>query len=332
MTGLRSSILLFTLVLWLPMCPGVAGRALLLPAHNAAITVVQTTYNGWPGSFLISNGKAEVVVVPAIGRVMQFHFVGEGEVFWENPTLYGKFPEPNAKEWGNFGGDKTWPTPQSQWMKMIGRPWPPPATFDSVPLQAVKHGTAVELISPVDPAFGVRFRRIIRLDPQNPKMSITTTYEKVAGEPVKVGIGVITQLTDPERVFMVLPTKSMFPNGYVKQQFDLPEDLAVSGRFVSMRRGREAQIGSDAGTLIWMNSDYVLRIDSPRVPVAQYGDQDASATIYTSSGPLKYVELEPFGPISTMKVGDRIERSVTYTLSRRTKENALEEAQASVDR
>jgi hypothetical protein len=116
----------------------------------------------------------------------------------------------------------------------------------------------------------------------------------------------------------------------VKQQFALPADLEVHGRFVSMRRGREAQIGSDADTLIWMNQNFVLRVDSPRVKGAQYGDQNASATVYTSAGPLKYVELEPFGPVSTMKEGDRIQRTVTYALSRRTKKDPLEEAQALV--
>ena len=269
-----------------------------------------------------------MAVVPAIGRVMQFHFVGEGEVFWENPAMYGKPSQPGANEWGNFGGDKTWPAPQSQWVKMIGRPWPPPATFDSVPLQAIRRERSLELVSPVDPAYGVRFRRTIQLDPREPRMIIITAYEKVEGAPVKVGIGVITQLIDPERVFMVLPGKSHFPSGYVKQQFDLPEDLEVHGRLLSMRPGREAQIGSDAETLIWMDAHFVLRIDSARVQGAEYGDQDASATIYTSAGPLKYVELEPFGPLSTMKMGDRLERTVTYTLARRRNKDPLAEAKA----
>lgn len=327
----RSSVVVLVPVLVLlatVTCSSGGAKAFPTQPRETGTSVAQITYHGWPGSFRISNGNVEAIVVPAVGRVMQFHFVGEGEVFWENPAMYGKAPQPGAKEWSNFGGDKTWPAPQSQWVKMIGRAWPPPATFDSVPLQAKENGGLVELVSPVDPAFGIRFRRSIQLDSQKPEMSITTIYEKVRGEPVKVGIGVITQLTEPDLVFMVLPQKSMFPGGYVKQQFDLPVDLEVHGRFVSMRRGREAQVGSDADTLIWMNQQFVLRMDSPRVPGAQYGDQDASATIYTSAGPLKYVELEPFGPLSTMKVGDRIQRTVAYRLSRRTKKDPLEEAQA----
>jgi hypothetical protein len=209
---------------------------------------------------------------------------------------------------------------------MIGRGWPPPSTFDSVPLEGKVLSRAVELRSPVDPAYGIGFRRRIEIDRRRPVMTITTTYEKVAGNPVKVGIGVITQLIDPDRVFMVLPEKSRFTQGYVQQQFGLPADLRVEGRFVSMRRAKQAQIGSDADTLIWMNDRYVLRMDSSRVPAAEYADHNTSATIYTSADPLKYVELEPFGPLSTMRVGDRIERQVTYTLMPRTEKDPLTQA------
>src|SRR5947207_10963864 len=52
---------------------------------------------------------------------------------WENRTLDGIKPEPESKEWGNFGGDKTWPAPQSDWPKLTSRAWPPPVAFDSMP-------------------------------------------------------------------------------------------------------------------------------------------------------------------------------------------------------
>ena len=48
---------------------------------------------------------------------------------------------------GNFGGDKTWPAPQSDWPKLTPRPWPPPVAFDSLPVQATVDGFVVKLIS-----------------------------------------------------------------------------------------------------------------------------------------------------------------------------------------
>src|ERR1041384_218159 len=92
--------------------------------------LVHTNYHGWTNSILVSNGRVEAVIVPAIGRVMQFRFAGEEDgPFWENSAMTGKAPDPAATEWGNFGGDKTWPAPQSDWPKTTPRAWPPPVAF-----------------------------------------------------------------------------------------------------------------------------------------------------------------------------------------------------------
>jgi hypothetical protein len=284
-------------------------------------------YHGWTGALVLSNGKVEAVVVPAVGRVMQFHFIGEDEVFWNNRLLDGRPADPAAKEWANFGGDKTWPSPQSDWQKMIGRGWPPPATFDSTPLESRLNDAEVELVSPVDPAYGIRTRRRISLDPHLPLLQITTTYEKVSGDPVKISIGVITQLGDPQRAFMVLPRKTKFPGGYVLLNFEPPQDLKLKDGLLSLSRNSKAksQIGSDAGILLWMNQKYSLRIESKRVEGAEY-TQGSSTVIYTNDDPDAYVELETYGPLRTMKVGDKMERTNTYTLSRRTEKDPEAEA------
>jgi hypothetical protein len=297
-------------------------------ARSPAIEISQITYHGWPHSCLISNGKVQAVIVPAIGRVMQFKFVDGENVFWEDRSLDGKSSDPNSKQWTNFGGDKSWPSPQDEWPKIIGRSWPPPGGFDAIPYEAPLEDGEVALTSPVDPSFGIRVRRRIKLDSAGSRMTITTVYEKVSGAPVKVGVGVITQLRDPERLFMVLPKPSRFPEGYVLLQFSPPEDVSVRDGLVSLRRGRKTstQIGSDADTLLWMNDKYVLRIDSPRVPGEKYADRGTNSTIFTAPDPQAYVELETFGPLTHMNPGDRIERTNTYTLLRRTEKNPDVEA------
>ena len=295
-------------------------------ASKPHVSVAKITYHGWAHSYVITNGLVEAVGVPEVGRVMQFHFVGEDPVFWENEKLYGKTPDPASRDWQNFGGDKSWPAPQSDWPKMIGREWPPPAAFDSQPVNAETHDGVIELINPVDPAYGIRARRTISLDPHRPVMTITTTYEKLQGSPIKVGIGVITQFREPERAFIILPPKSRFPKGYVQLNWTTPSQLNLADGLLSLKGGIQSQIGSDADTLVWMNQKYVVRIDSPRVKRGEYADQGANAIIYTSPQSDGYIELEPFGPLRTMKTGDRIERTVKYTLSRRTEKNAEAEA------
>src|SRR4051812_30063639 len=108
------------------------------PPAEGAVRIERAAYNGWAEAFTISNGRVEAVIVPAVGRVMQFRFVGEKEgPFWENHALDGKNPDSQSAEWINFGGDKTWPSPQSDWAKITGRAWPPPKAFDSMPVDAI---------------------------------------------------------------------------------------------------------------------------------------------------------------------------------------------------
>src|SRR5256885_1581567 len=175
------------------------------------ITVARTNYHEWPDSILLSNGRVEAVIVPAIGRVMQFRFAGEEDgPFWENRTLDGIKPEPESKEWGNFGGDKTWPAPQSDWPKLTPRAWPPPVAFDSMPVRATVDGFVAKLVSAVDPHYGIRVYREITLALNRPVMTITTTYEKVSGQPFRVGVWVITQLKDPVIACASLPEFERF--------------------------------------------------------------------------------------------------------------------------
>jgi hypothetical protein len=188
---------------------------------SAAISLTKTNYHGWPDSYILSNGTVEVIVVPAIGRVMQFRFVRDAEgVFWENRALDGKSPSPRSKDWVNFGGDKTWPAPQADWPKVTPRAWPPPTAFDSMPVEARVEGERLRLVSPVDPHYGIRTERLISLDSAAPRMTIETTYFKTQGDSRKVGVWIITQLAEPEDVCLRVKEDK-----YVKQSDDLPMNL-----------------------------------------------------------------------------------------------------------
>lgn len=296
----------------------------------AKITVTKTNYQGWRDSYILSNGQVEAVVVPNVGRIMQFRFKdGEG-TFWENPLVYGKAPNIKSEAWGYFGagGDKTWPAPQSEWEKITGRGWPPPATFDSIPVTARVNRSEVTLISPIDPFYGIRLYRKITLEPEKPVMKVTTTYEKVKGKSKDISVWIVTQLRDPLAVYAALPEASIFPEGYNKQSEDLPTNLKVDNRLLSLTRDRNKshKIGCDASTLLWMGEKVAVRIDSPRVSGASYPDNNSSAEIYTNLDPKAYVELEFLSTLKTLRVGEKMDLTTTYTLIPRITENAEQEA------
>lgn len=295
---------------------------------SAASQVIATPvrYHGWSGSYLLSNGTVEAVIVPAIGRVMRFAFCGGANVFWTNRALDGKFGD-NTDEWMNFGGDKTWPAPQSDWAKLTPRPWPPPPTFDALPVEpSFEDGTAL-LASGVDPCYGIRVIRRVALDASLPVMQIITEYHKVEGPPVTVAVWVITQLPDPERVFILLPARPQFRKGYVLQRDPVPHGLRKDGRLLSLQRDpvEFVKIGSDGSALLWMDAEHTLRIDGPDQR-GTYPNGGSRTEIYTNPDVLPYIELETNGRLTTLKTGDVLAETNTYTLGRRSMPEALSEA------
>jgi hypothetical protein len=159
-------------------------------------------------------------------------------------------------------------------------------------------------------------------------MRIETTYEKVQGDPMRVGVWVITQVRNPVGIYLAVPTSSIFPAGYTNQAQRLPPSLRVENGLLSLTRdSRNAyKIGSDAGALLWVGEKTGLLIESPRVGSGDYPDHGSSAEIYTNPDALPYVEMELLGPLQTMKVGDRIQRSSSYTLFHRSESSPEAEA------
>ena len=190
-----------------------ACRAGIARARDAATVQQGVDFRGWQ-ALVLRNRQLEAVVVPAIGRIVALRLLRDGargaDPFWLHPKL-GRDLAPDDNGWINFGGDKAWPAPQSDWQRIAGRAWPPPVTFDARPYAAEVVGSStVRMTSQVDPAYGMRVRRDIQL--AGDEMIVDTTYEKLAGAPVRAAVWTITQLTSPDRIVRcLLPERSSFP-------------------------------------------------------------------------------------------------------------------------
>ena len=298
---------------------------LLLPGTtDAQVTVISTNYHGWTDTFLLRNASAEAFVVPSVGRVMQFRLAGETDgPFWENPALRGRLmPSQPWNTAGSFGGDKTWPAPQSAWN------WPPPDVFDAVPLVADIQGDTIRLSSPVSARFGIRTERTVSLDAKAARMKIVTRYEKVSGEPVEVGVWVITQTGVPEAAYLPIPVHSRFPKG-LSTLWEIPShQVTIRPELVEFRRDAKDshKIGNDAGSLAWIGSRWSLRIDIGRSKDATYPDDGCSAELYSNPDPAGYVELETLGPLRKLSIGQSLSATNIYTLTRRQTGSSESEA------
>jgi hypothetical protein len=237
--------------------------------------------------------------------------------------MFGRAPAANSWDTaGSFGGDKAWPAPQSLWN------WPPPRGFDSMSFTGQASSGGVLLTGPIDPTFGIRVVREITLHPTESIMKVVTHFEKIVGSPAQVSVWTITQVKDADAVFIAIPPQSVYPNGYVGLG-TLPSGLAVTNGLISLQRNPSAgtKIGSDAGTIVWVGTNDVLLIESPRLPAGSaYPDQGSSAEVYTNPDPVPYLELEFLGPTATIANGEPLEKTSIYTLLRRTGSNPVAEA------
>jgi hypothetical protein len=261
--------------------------------------------------------------VPQIGRVMSFRFLDGTNVFWEDRALDGGEGDGSGKEWVNFGGDKTWPAPEAAWGNYTGyKQWMPPPGFDGMAHTATNYDNTIVLTSPVDRFYGIRVVREISL--RGSEMTIRTEYERVIGGEAKVGIWVITQFREPERVVVPLVNNSNFTNRFFI--FPGPTWLQHKRRvhsslYITRDPAAPHKLGCYGDRLIWVGPDARCEVTSPRVREAgaEYPDNGASAEVYTNPDPKKYIELELLGPLQVLKAGERMERTSRYRLMRNGK-------------
>jgi hypothetical protein len=201
----------------------------------------------------------------------------------------------------------------------------PPSAFDGMPAVATITNSGIVLTSPVDPHYGLRaIRNILLVDNS---LYIKTTYERVSGEPSKIGIWTIAQFKEPSGVFVPVKTSSIFANGYFKFGTEPWPQLQHRGRYLEITRDvRTAhKMGSDEDRLLWVGEDSACLVRSKRIADSEYPDRGASTEVYTNPDPKRYVELEMLGPLSLMKPGDKISFETTYAIYYRRKVSAAEE-------
>lgn len=123
----------------------------------------------------LSNGTAELVVCPALGRIVRYGWQGGTNMLWTSPNAVAYAARIGG--WTNWGGDKAWIWPQDDWKVMTGRSWPPPAAADPGPYVCTVGPSGVVLTSPLAAGYGVRIVRMIELAPAGTRVALTTRLE-----------------------------------------------------------------------------------------------------------------------------------------------------------
>ena len=116
--------------------------ALLLLTGCAGKAVSITNDRTTPAIWRISNGTVQVTVDTAKSRISSYGYVGGRNVLWVNPDP-GNEPI-NSTPGPNWGGDKVWIWPQSDWN------WPPPLPENGYTASVSRDGKTLVMKSSPD--------------------------------------------------------------------------------------------------------------------------------------------------------------------------------------
>ena len=294
-----------------------AGSLLCMDGQCEA-AIVKTTYQNRP-AYKLSNGAVDAIVVPEIGRVMSFGKTGGPNLIWNAPS------EKIAKTgWKNYGGDKTWLAPQSNWKQFHGADnWPPDAAFDGQAQKPdVLTGGKLQLTTPLSPT-GIRIVRTMYFD-EDGEFVIEQTARKESGAPVKASLWNVTQVVPGQAVFAPVNPNSTYPNGiYVWDGKTVANAESVAPgliKIVPSADGNTPKIGFDApvAALASMH-DGVAWLQKSDRPDGEYPDGKNGVgfpleTYINGTPETYYQELEFLGPLQELKIGDSQTKTVRWSL------------------
>jgi hypothetical protein len=287
---------------------------------EAKVTVTRVNYHGWAGAYRLSNGTVEVVVVPQVGRILRYGYVGGPNVLWENPKLHGRTVAPGTrpKEWVNFGGDKLWPAPQAKWG------FPPDLELDGYAhtAEALPDGR-LRLTSRPSRKHGIRFLREIALAPSGTGVTLRNTMENTSDQDVEWSVWEVAQTDSPDTAILPLHKGGHFPRGWYvfKDQSPAPGMLKVAGGEVRFRRHpkKSAKIGADspAGWAAMRKDGLRFTVMAAYEPGKDYPDDGCAQEVWSNPDPDRYMELELLSPLQFLQPGDRYTFTTRWKLERR---------------
>lgn len=264
----------------------------------------------------LENDHVRVDVAPSVGRIVWFSRPGGDNLIWINDETA---VADSDGQYIAYGGDKVWPAVQSMWERATGnKNWPPEGVIDGKPwtlIEASNHHCIIE--SEVSPAYGVKVRRTIIIDPDAPIVNIANAMTRAQPSIYPVHIWSVTQIIPPDYAMLDIAEKRVQKDPAVVL-FD-PEDTYGDG--VTTLPGQTAvawhdrhEGGNKIGTLgEWVAGVYedqiFLQKTYHHAPGA-YPD-GSSAQLWVQDG---YTELELLSDQVHLQPGESLKNVVEWRL------------------
>ncbi len=307
--------------------PGVQGASgTTAPVPVAPISAIE--YEGWSNAFRLHNDVIQVVIVPEIGRIVQFGFLEGDNVLRLDEHLLGQTgADADPGEWLNFGGDWLWPVAQTRWPDFQDGIWPPSPLLDGRPWSGrawrTEDGSQHCLISrDFGAPLHVRVSRTIRLDPTNMHISVRQRIERLEPSDIPVTLWHLSQVRNAEQIVIPVEKDSRFEKGLTNLMFAMPEkNLLYHDRetvVYQAQRGGEHKLGSDSPRA-WLAAlkgrTLLVARSVPGEGQGEYPDGGCTVQMYSNTE-LGYAELETLSTEQVLEPGEHINNTVTLALFR----------------
>jgi len=205
--------------------------------NSNSCSVRTADFRGWPAAYL-ENGIIRLAAVPDIGGRIMAYDLGPYSYLFVDPDLAGKLftatenrGDGSLAAWKNYGGDKTWPSPQG-WDNDQQWHGPPDPILDTgryklAALEGNGEKALLRMVSPADIKTGVEISRQFTIGQGSSRVGLELAFTNVLDKPIRWSIWDVVQLRAEYRTpdgkmafdpnsFVTVPLnpQSCFPRGY----------------------------------------------------------------------------------------------------------------------
>ncbi|MBC2602152.1 hypothetical protein [Puniceicoccus vermicola] len=260
---------------------------------------------------VLGNGKIEVAVDPAKGRIMHLSLPGLENLLWINPDAEKHFEEHGWQQWG---GDRMLVTPIALWPQIYGSSRPDPEVND-LPWEVLEKGDAyVRLRSAQSEVLGVQVERMIQLVEGEAVVRQSYVVRKIAESPIPVHVWTLTHFPVQGTIWMniaedtlhngIRPLRNFFiGRQYVEGRLTYPEADRVE---ISMPDEHPIKVGTFGGWIAWKNDGFLFWIEAEWNRDGLYFD-GSNLQIYINPRPGGFIEVESQSPTRYLEVGESVE-------------------------
>jgi hypothetical protein len=301
------------------------GTALLRAQTDSVSLHYIPNYDQWGwNSVVMQNEFITVAAVPAIGgRIMKYD-LGNIPSVYINTSELGKTYTPAQNGYHNFGGYKTWPSPQYRWPGT----WPPPPTLDygnySFETDSLmEDSVSVIVASPVEEWIcpGIRFERKATIYPRSTRVKMDQTIINEGAISANWGMWSITQSivnhsgqTDYENFWAYFPLNAssiygasgiMTDGSSNAWKGEIAPGIYGVQFYPTPPYGKKVFADPNKGWLAYsVVSDTVVFAKTFDVYEGSHYPDSARVTVYVSNTPA-YMEIEVKFPLIDIGPGER---------------------------